>query len=122
MPDHASRSSLGLRANPAPSTSSDPAVRMIFDCPEDGTTLIRTVSGPNAPSTVEVTFEPLAPNDQLIGEPASWCNSPGGGQPLIFDVPAPPNPGDPDTIGLLKVRKSGSSAEAQIRVKIKHPS
>lgn len=118
MPDHASRSSLGLRANPA--TSQELAMRLVFDGPDDGTELVRIVSGPNAPTTVEVRFEPAGPNDRLIGEPTSWCNSPGGGETLVFTVPAPASASAPETVGTLQVRQSGSSSTLKVPIKVKH--
>lgn len=121
MPDHASRSrSLGFAPNPSTSPAQTPSMRLVFDCPDDGTELVRSVSGPSAPSTVEVRFEPQDSHDQLIGEPAAWCNRPSAGQPLIFDVPAPASPSAPDTIGTLKVRKSGGSSTLNIPIKIRH--
>lgn len=95
-------------------------MRLVFEGPATGTKLVRNLSGSSVPSTVEVRFEPTAPNDQLIGEPTAWCNSPGGGQPLVFDVPVPANPGDPDTTGTLTVRKAGTADTVRIPVTITH--
>ena len=95
-------------------------MRLVFEGPDIGTELTRIVSGSTAPSTVEVRFEPATATDQLIGEPTAWCNVPSGGQPLIFNVPVPTNPGDPDTTGTLKVRRSGSSDTLRVPVTIKH--
>ncbi len=96
-------------------------MRLIFDEPSDGTRLHRSVGGPNPPSTVEVRFEPPTPNDRLTGQPSAWCNSPSGGQPLIFNVPVPDKPGDPDTSGDLVVNNTSSAAPAvRIPITIKH--
>ncbi|MEM9462720.1 MAG: hypothetical protein AAGF11_51745 [Myxococcota bacterium] len=95
-------------------------MRLVFDCPDDGTELVRSVSGPNAPSTVEVRFEPNDPHDQLVGEPVAWCNRPSAGQPLIFNVPAPASASAPDTVGTLKVSKSGSSDTLNLPIKVRH--
>ncbi len=96
-------------------------MRLIFAGPDSGTELVRTVSGSTAPSTVEVSFEPLTTSDQLVGEPTGWCNTPGAGQALVFDVPAPANPGDPDTLGTLKISKAGSNdVPTRIPIRIVH--
>jgi len=96
-------------------------MRLIFDDPSNGTELHRSVSGPNPPSTVEVRFEPPGPNDQLTGQPTAWCNSPGGGQPLIYTIPVPNKPGDPDTSGDLIVDNTSNAAPAvRIPITVKH--
>ena len=125
MPDHASPSRAvpgRLRDDSATlSVSTSPQMKLTFDDPSNGTELTRSVSGSNPPSTVEVRFDPPGPNDQLSGQPAAWCNSPGGGQPLIFNVPVPNKPGDPDTYGDLVVDNTSNAAPAvRIPITVKH--
>lgn len=97
-------------------------MQLIFDEPSDGTELVRTISGPNPPSTAIVRFDPASSTEQLVGTPSGWCNTPNAGDPLIFSVPVPANPGDPDTVGSLSVRPTSSSIAIVIKVRIKHPS
>jgi len=96
-------------------------MKLIFDHPSDGTELVRTVTGSSPPSTVPVRFEP-SPNEQLIGQPSAWCNSPSTGQPLIFDVPVPLTAGDPDAVGTLEARPASGSVAVMIKIKVRHPS
>jgi hypothetical protein len=92
-------------------------MRLTFERPDDGTTLVRTVSGPNPPVTVEVRFEPLTPSEQLVGQPTAWCNLPSPGQALVYNVPVP-SPGG-TTTGTLTVTATGG-AGIQVPIKIKH--
>jgi len=94
-------------------------MRLIFEAPDEGTELVRTVSGSSVPSTVEVRFEPLDSSDTLSGKPTAWCNSPNTGKPLIFDIPTPSSASAPDTTGTLVVTRqnSGTSVELPIRIK-----
>lgn len=121
MPDHVSRLAPASTTLTSSATQ-DPAMRLVFDGPSDGTEIVRTFVGPNPPATAVVRFEPVSPNERLIGQPSSWCNSPSAGQPLVFNVPVPLRAGDPDTEGTLQVRPSSSSIAIVIKVRIKHPS
>lgn len=117
MPDHASRSP-SSRLTSSTLTLGKPNMRLTFERPDAGTELVRTVSGSNPPSTVEIRFEPLTPTEQLAGQPTTWCNAPGPGQPLVYNVPVPA-PGA-TTTGTLTVTSSSSSGGTLIPVKIKH--
>lgn len=93
-------------------------MRLIFDCPSNGTELVRAVSGPNPPSTVEVRFEPLSANDSLRGEPSEWFNSPGPGQALVGAIPVPGLAGDPPTEKTLEVAHSlGGTLLVPVKIK-----
>ena len=119
MPDHATRSaSSDLRISAREPRAENPNMRLTFERPDAGTELVHTVSGANPPSSVEVRFEPLAPNEQLVGQPSAWCNSPSPGQALIYRVPVP-GPGG-TTSGTLVVTSSSSSGGTLIPIKIKH--
>ena len=116
MPDHVSRS---LTSFTTPSlTLGTPNMRLTFERPDAGTELVRTVSGANAPSTVEIRFEPLTATEQLSGQPTTWCNSPGPGQALVYNVPVPVIGGT--TSGTLTVTSSVGGSGTLIPVKIKH--
>jgi len=119
MPDHASRSANphSLRT-PSLTRVTPPNMRLTFERPDAGTELVRTVSGPNPPSTVEVRFEPLTPTEQLFGQPTAWCNAPGPGQALVYNVPVPVAGGT--TSGTLTVTSTSSAAGTLIPVKVKH--
>lgn len=93
-------------------------MRLTFERPADGTALVRTVSGPNPPTTVEVRFEPLSPTEQLVGQPTAWCNVPSAGQALVYNVPVPSIGGT--TSGTLIVTAVASGAGIQVPIKIKH--
>lgn len=95
-------------------------MRMTFEDPNAGTELVRVFTGSSAPTTAEVRFEPASSNDTLSGHPSAWCNSPGAGQPLVFNVPVPANPGDPDTQGQLKVTPRSTGVTVEIPIRIKH--
>jgi len=115
MPDHASRS-----PNPRTSslvTTTPPNMRLIFERPDAGTELVRTVTGPNPPATVEVRFVPLAATERLVGQPSAWCNAPGPGQDLVYAVPVTVSG---TTSGTLTVTSTSSPAGTLIPVKIKH--
>jgi hypothetical protein len=119
MPDHASRS---LNPNRLRDNSltlvTRPNMRLTFERPDAGTELVRTVSGANPPSTVEVRFEPLSPSEQLVGQPSLWCNTPAPGQALVYNVPVPA-PGS-ITSGTLTVTTSAGGGGTLIPIKIKH--
>ncbi len=120
MPDHASRSATTSLTS-SPLTLATPKMRLTFERPDVGTELVRTVSGANPPSTVEVRFEPLSPTEQLSGQPTMWCNAPGPGQALVYNVPVPALGGT--TSGTLTVTSSASSSGGSglvVPVKIKH--
>lgn len=114
MPDHASRSPnprTGLvRATPA-------NMRLVFERPDDGTELVRTVTGVNPPPTVEIRFEPLVATERLSGQPSQWCNSPGAGESLIYAVPVAV---DGTTSGTLTVSSTTTGVITQIPIKVKH--
>jgi hypothetical protein len=93
-------------------------MRLLFERPDVGTELVRTVSGSNAPSTIEIRFEPLTAAEQLVGQPTAWCNAPGPGQALVYAVPVPAAGGT--TSGTLSVTSSSSGTSALIPVKVKH--
>ncbi len=95
-------------------------MRLIFESPDTGTKIVRTVSGSNPPSTVEVRFEPLSSSDRLIGQPAAWCNTPSVGQPLVFDVPTPATPSDPDTDDDLIISKAAGGNAIRVPILVKH--
>jgi hypothetical protein len=119
MPDHASRSSNPNRVGiTALALGTSPNMRLTFERPAAGTELVRTVSGSNPPPTVEVRFEPLSPTEQLIGQPTAWCNAPGPGQALVYNVPVPAPGGT--TSGTLTVTSTSSPAGTLIPVKVKH--
>ncbi len=90
-------------------------MRLIFDDPDNGTELVRTVS---SATTVQVQFEPLSPNDTLVGAPSELCNSPAAGQPLVFDIPGPE--AGTELTATMSVRKAGSSSSIRVPIKIKH--
>lgn len=117
MPDHASHSP-SSRSTSSTLTLAKPNMRLTFERPDFGTELVRTVSGSNPPSTVEIRFEPLTPTEQLAGQPTTWCNVPGPGQALVYNVPVPA-PGA-TTTGTLTVTSSSSSGGTLIPIKIKH--
>ena len=120
MPDHASRSATTSLTSSS-LTLATPKMRLTFERPDVGTELVRTVSGANPPSTVEVRFEPLSPTEQLSGQPTMWCNAPGPGQALVYNVPVPALGGT--TSGTLTVTSSASSSGGSglvVPVKIKH--
>lgn len=120
MPDHASRSATSSLTS-SPLTLATPKMRLTFERPDVGTELVRTVSGANPPSTVEVRFEPMSPTEQLSGQPTMWCNAPGPGQALVYNVPVPALGGT--TSGTLTVTSSASSSGGSglvVPVKIKH--
>lgn len=122
MPDDLSRSpSARLSPNPAATSSATvqvPNMRLVFDQPADGTTLTRSISGPNPPATVEVRFEPQSSSEQLIGQPTQWCNAPGPGQPLIYNVPVP-GAGNQAT-NTLTVSSTVTQAGIRVPITIKH--
>jgi hypothetical protein len=119
MPDHVSRSpSSSLVGTSSLTLVTFPNMRLTFERPDAGTELVRTVSGPNPPSTVEVRFEPLSPSEQLFGQPTAWCNTPAPGQTLVYNVPVPAVGGT--TTGTLAVTSTTSPAGTLIPVKIKH--
>ena len=119
MPDHASRSSNPNRLRATSLTlATPPNMRLTFERPDAGTELVRTVSGANPPSTVEVRFEPLSPTEQLSGQPTAWCNAPGPGQALVYNVPVPAVGGT--TSGTLTVTSTSSPSGTFIPVKVKH--
>lgn len=94
-------------------------MRLIFDGPDNGTELVRTVTGSSPPSTAEVTFEPGSSTETLSGQPTAWCNTPGAGKPLVFNVPVPAAGGT--TTGTLTVTSSTSgSSVVRIPITIKH--
>lgn len=118
MPDHASHSA-SSRLTSSTLTVGKPNMRLTFERPDAGTELVRTVSGANPPSTVEVRFEPMSPTEQLSGQPTTWCNSPAPGQPLVYQVPVPAPGGT--TSGTLTVTSSVSGGGGLVvPVKIKH--
>lgn len=118
MPDHASRTP-SSRLTSSSFTVGKPNMRLTFERPDVGTELVRTVSGSNPPSTVEIRFEPLTPTEQLAGQPTTWCNAPGPGQPLVYNVPVPAPGGT--TSGTLTVTSSSSGGGGTlIPIKIKH--
>jgi hypothetical protein len=118
MPDHISRSaSSRLSPNPSSLTIESPKMRLVFERPADGTELVRTVSGSNPPTTVEVRFEPLSPTEQLVGQPTPWCNTPGPGQALVYAVPVTVGG---TTSGTLTVSVPSSGIITQIPIKVKH--
>lgn len=120
MPDHASRSATTSLTSSS-LTLATPKMRLTFERPDVGTELVRTVSGANPPSTVEVRFEPMSPTEQLSGQPTMWCNAPGPGQALVYNVPVPALGGT--TSGTLTVTSSASSSGGSglvVPVKIKH--
>jgi hypothetical protein len=118
MLDHVSSESSTLRPTSLSLTAESPKMRLTFEKPDDGTTLIRTVSGPNPPTTIEIRFEPMSPTEQLVGQPTAWCNAPSAGQALVYNVPVP-SPGA-ITSGTLTVTASISGAGIQVPIKIKH--
>lgn len=118
MPDHASRSiSPSLRSTALLVTPMSPNMRLVFERPADGTDLVRDLSGPNPPATVEIRFEPSTPTEQLVGQPTAWCNVPGPGQALVYAVPVTPSGTTSDT---LKVSSPATGAGIQVPIKIKH--
>jgi hypothetical protein len=116
MPDHVSRASNNPRVN-ALALSTPPNMRLSFERPDVGTELVRTVSGSNPPSSVEVRFEPLTPSEQLVGQPSSWCNTPSAGQALVYRVPVTSGG---TTSGTLTVTSNTSPAGIQVPIKVKH--
>jgi hypothetical protein len=116
MPDHVSRSA-NLRATTLALTSTPPEMRLVFERPDNGTELVRTVTGSSPPATVEVRFEPLTPTERLFGQPGTWCNAPAAGQPLIYGVPVTVNG---TTSGTLTVTSTSSSVGIQVPIKVKH--
>lgn len=119
MPDHVSRSPNSHRGGTNSLTlATSPNMRLTFERPDAGTELVRTVSGSNPPTTVEVRFEPLSPTEQLFGQPTAWCNAPGPGQALVYNVPVPAVGGT--TSGTLAVSSTTSPAGTLIPVKVKH--
>lgn len=119
MPDHASSSATAhTRLTTSALTLAKPNMRLTFERPDAGTELVRTVSGANPPATVEVRFEPLTASEQLVGQPTLWCNAPGPGQPLVYNVPVPA-PGTTTSV-TLTVTSSASASGTLIPVKVKH--
>lgn len=118
MLDHFSPTSSTLRSNTLSLPAESPKMRLTFERPDDGTTLVRTVSGPNPPATVEIRFEPLSATEKLVGQPSAWCNAPSAGQALVYNVPVP-SPGA-TTSGTLTVTASLSGAGIQVPIRIKH--
>lgn len=119
MPDHVSRSpSPNSRVAALELTTTSPNMRLSFERPDTGTELVRTVSGSNPPTSVEVRFEPLSPTEQLIGQPTSWCNSPSAGQALVYKVPVPSVGGT--TSGTLTVTSTSSGSGIVVPIKVKH--
>lgn len=100
-----------------PTTTQEPAMRLIFEDPSSGTELVRTVRGPDAPATVPIRFEPARSTDRLIGEPTAWANSPGPGQALIFTVPVP-GPREPERSTTLRIHVEGRSRSSTVRIPI----
>lgn len=117
MPDHPSRSAPTHFITSRP-TPGKPNMRLTFELPDAGTELVRTVSGANPPATVEIRFEPLTPNEKLVGQPSTWCNTPGPGQALVYQVPVPAPGGT--TSGTLTVTSSSGGGGTLIPVKVKH--
>lgn len=113
MPDHASSSTplTGLVL------ATPPNMRLVFERPDDGTDLVRTVTGVNPPPTVEVRFEPLVATERLSGQPSQWCNSPGPGQALVYAVPVAVGG---TTSGTLAVSSTATGVITQIPIKVKH--
>jgi hypothetical protein len=116
MPDHASRSASSFTTSSL--TLGTPNMRLTFERPDAGTELVRTVSGANAPSSVEIRFEPMTPSEQLTGQPTLWCNVPAPGQALVYNVPVPAIGGI--TSGTLTVTSSAGGGGTLIPVKVKH--
>jgi hypothetical protein len=118
MPDHVSRpSSSDPRISSLSLTSDPPNMRLSFERPDAGTELVRTVSGSNPPTSIEVLFEPLSPTERLTGQPTAWCNSPGPGQTLVYQVPVTSGG---TTSGTLTVTSTSSPAGIQVPIKVKH--
>lgn len=119
MPDHVSRS-VPSRLTTSSLTLAKPNMRLTFERPDAGTELVRTVSGANPPATVEIRFEPLTATEQLSGQPTMWCNTPGPGQALVYNVPVPAPGGT--TTGTLTVTSSTTAGGGGtlIPVKVKH--
>ena len=117
MPDHASRSPSSTLTSSTLTLGSQPNMRLTFERPDAGTELVRTVSGSHPPSTVEIRFEPLTPTEQLAGQPTSWCNAPGPGQPLVYNVPVAVGG---TTSGTLTVSSSAGGGGTHIPIKVKH--
>lgn len=117
MPDHVSRSA-SSRLTTSSLTLANPNMRLTFERPDAGTELVRTVSGANPPSTVEIRFEPLTATEQLSGQPTTWCNAPGPGQALVYNVPVPAPGGT--TSGTLTVTSTAGGGGTLIPVKVKH--
>lgn len=116
MPDHASRSPSSFTTSSL--TLGTPNMRLTFERPDAGTELVRTVSGANAPSSVEIRFEPMTPSEQLTGQPTVWCNAPAPGQALVYNVPVPEIGGT--TSGTLTVTSSAGGGGTHIPIKVKH--
>lgn len=118
MPDHVSRSaSSSLSPNPLVLTTTPPNMRLVFERPDAGTELVRTVSGPNPPASVEVRFEPLTATERLVGQPSTWCNAPSPGQALVYAVPVTVGG---TTTGTLTVTSTSSAAGIQVPITLKH--
>ena len=117
MPDHVSRSA-SSHFTTSSLTLATPNMRLTFERPDAGTELVRTVSGANPPSSVEVRFEPLTSSEQLTGQPTMWCNAPGPGQALVYNVPVPAPGGT--TSGTLTVTSTAGGGGTLIPVKVKH--
>lgn len=118
MPDHVTRpASSSLRSTPLTTTTRDPAMKLTFDGPADGTELVRSLTGSSPPSTIEVRFDPASPSETLSGLPSGWCNTPSVGQPLIYNVPVTVSG---ITSGNLEVAKSPSGINVRIPIKVKH--
>lgn len=118
MPDHVSRSASSRLTTSSLTLIGAPNMRLTFERPDAGTELVRTVSGANPPTTVEVRFEPLTATEQLTGQPTLWCNAPGPGQSLVFNVPVPAVGGT--TSGTLTVSSTAGGGGTIFPIKIKH--
>lgn len=94
-------------------------MRLIVEEPASGSSIVREVSGQNPPSTVEVKFEPLTANEILRGQPGQWCNRPSAGQPLVFNVPTPPSPNSPPTVGTLTVTRQVAGGQSALGITVK---
>ncbi|MCX4246762.1 hypothetical protein [Paraliomyxa miuraensis] len=93
-------------------------MKLVFEGPNTGTALVRTVSGANPPSTAPVVFEPGSSTEQLSGQPASLCNSPAAGEPLVFTLPVPSSGASTTTLTVSSSTSSGPGI--RIPVTIKH--
>ncbi|MEX1365495.1 MAG: hypothetical protein AB1Z98_20375 [Nannocystaceae bacterium] len=120
MPELATSRSTFIVA-PSSSDPSAPTLLMTVEEPGDGTELVRVVRGPNAPATTEISFQPTSPTETLSGQPREWCNTPSAGKPLTFHVPVPTEPGDPDTVGVLRVTpRQAAGGPVRIPIRIRH--